>query len=336
MAANAGQGKGHSTAPLGRFVGAQNEFASARMTDFREPSDGVGGSVTGPREADPATGRPTGRPTGPATVVPTVPPPPTVRTATVPPPPVASTTADASGAAPVPPAPGFLARSWWFVRTAIRYAMMIAIGYAALVAVLIVAYRWINPPATTLILAQRAGGTAIRQAWMPLDRISPNLVRAVIMSEDARFCSHGGVDWKEIEQAFEQAQDGIARGGSTISMQVAKNLFLWPSKSYIRKALEIPETLAMEALWDKRRMLEIYLNIAEWGPGIFGAEAAAQYHFRKPAIRLTEAEAALLAVALPNPIQREAGRPTTQMQRMAQVIQGRMRGSAPYVKCILG
>lgn len=217
-----------------------------------------------------------------------------------------------------------------------KYAALLALAYVALVAVLIVAYRWINPPATTLILAQRAGGTTIRQTWTPIERISPNLVRAVIMSEDARFCSHGGVDWREIEQAFEAAQDGIARGGSTISMQVAKNLFLWPSKSYVRKALEIPETLAMEAMWDKRRMLEIYLNIAEWGPGVFGAEAAAQYHFRKPAIRLTESEAALLAVTLPNPMQREPANPAVGMQRMAQVIQGRMRGAAPYVKCILG
>lgn len=214
--------------------------------------------------------------------------------------------------------------------------VLLALGYAILVSVLIVAYRWINPPATTLILAQRAGGTKITQTWVPLERISNNLVRAVIMSEDARFCTHNGIDWREIEEAFERAQDGVPRGGSTISMQAAKNLFLWPSKSYVRKALEIPETFAMEALWDKRRMLEIYLNIAEWGPGIFGAEAAAQYHFRKPAIRLTESEAALLAVALPNPILREAGRPGPGMQRLAQVIQGRMRGAAPYVKCILG
>jgi len=231
---------------------------------------------------------------------------------------------------------GFAATARRAAKSIFKYAVFLAVGYAVLVAVLIVAYRWIDPPATTLILAQRAGGTAITQAWRPLERISPNLVRAVVMSEDARFCTHNGIDWREIEEAFERAQDGIPRGGSTISMQVAKNLFLWPSKSYVRKALEIPQTLAMEALWDKRRMLEIYLNIAEWGPGIFGAEAAAQYHFRKPAIRLTEAEAALLAVALPNPILREAGRPGPGMQRLAQIIQGRMRGAAPYVKCILG
>lgn len=312
------------------------------MTDFRNPNDS---SEPGP-DVDPTRGSlPTGRPTGPWTAPPAKPEmaagqsaerPSTVTAAAtiVPPPPGA---ADVHAPSPSKPfSAGLGERTSRAIRSVIKYVALLVFAYAAIVAVLIVAYRWINPPATTLILAQRAGGASIRQAWVPLDRISPNLVRAVIMSEDARFCSHGGVDWKEIEQAFEQAQDGIARGGSTISMQVAKNLFLWPSKSYVRKALEIPETLAMEATWSKRRMLEIYLNIAEWGPGVFGAEAAAQYHFRKPAIRLTEAEAALLAVALPNPIQREAGRPGSQMQRMAQVIQGRMRGAAPYVKCILG
>lgn len=300
------------------------------MTDFREPP----GGPALPTDPDKTTGRPTGPWTAPSTI----PAPPTARTAPVPPPPIPRPPITGPTVTPPPLASssGILARIGALLRTTLRYAALAALAYVVLVAILIVAYVWINPPATTLILAQRAGGQPIRQTWMPLERISPNLVRAVVMSEDARFCSHGGVDWKEIEQALEQAQDGIARGGSTISMQVAKNLFLWPSKSYLRKALEIPETLAMEALWNKRRMLEIYLNIAEWGPGIFGAEAAAQYHFRKPAIRLTEAEAALLAVALPNPIQREAGRPNTQMQRMAQVIQGRMRGSAPYTKCILG
>lgn len=330
MAAKSGQGKGHSTAPSIRPNATQDDLFPTHMTDFRDPSDGS----ARPTELEMTTDRRS----GPTTRVPTVPAPPTARTASVPPPPVtapASVQAPADTAA-IPQSPGILRRIGRLVRAAIKYTALLALAYVAFVGVLIVAYRWINPPTTTLILAQRAGGTQIRQTWVPLDRISPNLARAVITSEDARFCSHGGIDWKEIEQAFEQAQDGIARGGSTISMQVAKNLFLWPSKSYLRKALEIPETLAMEALWDKRRMLEVYLNIAEWGPGIFGAEAAAQYHFRKPAIRLTETEAALLAVALPNPIQREAGRPGSQMQRMAQVIQGRMRGAAPYLKCILG
>ena len=118
---------------------------------------------------------------------------------------------------------------------------------------------------------------------MPIDRISPYLQRAVITSEDGRFCRHHGVDWDEIEEAIERARDGVPRGGSTISMQVVKNLFLWPSKSYVRKAMEIPLTYAIETAWSKRRILEIYLNMAEWGPGVFGAEAAARYHFGKPA-----------------------------------------------------
>src|SRR6185436_4995918 len=123
------------------------------------------------------------------------------------------------------------------------------------------------------------------------------LQRAVIASEDGRFCQHHGVDWDEIEEAIERARDGIPRGGSTISMQVVKNLFLWPSKSYVRKALEFPLTFAIEMAWSKPRILEIYLNIAEWGPGVFGAEAAARYHFGKSAATLTPSQAALLAVS---------------------------------------
>ena len=174
---------------------------------------------------------------------------------------------------------------------------------------LVVLYRWVDPPASTLILGQRLTGTPITQRWVSLTRISPNLQLAVIMSEDARFCRHAGVDWGELKEAIESAGDGMARGGSTISMQVVKNLFLWPSKSYLRKAIEIPLAYVIEAAWSKRRVLEIYLNIAEWGPGVFGAEAAARYHFRKPAMLLTLREAALLAVSLPNPFERQAGSP---------------------------
>ena len=168
---------------------------------------------------------------------------------------------------------------WSYVKTTLKVVTLLMFGYVALVVALLVAYRWINPPTTTLIAMQRAGGTLISRTWVPLERISPNLQRAVVMSEDARFCSHGGIDWREIEEAFDRSQDGVVRGGSTISMQVAKNLFLWPSKSYVRKALEIPITYGMEQLWPKRRILEIYLNIAEWGPGVFGAEAAASITF---------------------------------------------------------
>ena len=151
------------------------------------------------------------------------------------------------------------------------------------------------------MLGQRLTGTPITQRWVPLERISPNLAAAVISSEDGHFCRHHGVDWGELKEAIESAGDGMARGGSTISMQVVKNLFLWPSRSYLRKAIEIPLAYAMEALWPKRRILEIYLNIAEWGPGIFGAEAAARYHFRKPALTAHPREAACWPSPCPTP-----------------------------------
>jgi monofunctional biosynthetic peptidoglycan transglycosylase len=156
----------------------------------------------------------------------------------------------------------------------------------------------------------------------------------VISSEDGHFCDHHGVDWGELKEAVESAGDGMARGGSTISMQVVKNLFLWPSRSYVRKALEIPLAYAIEALWPKRRILEIYLNIAEWGPGIFGAEAAARYHFRKSALLLTPREAALLAVSLPNPFERQAGRPGPGTVRLADNLLLRMRAAQANASCV--
>jgi monofunctional biosynthetic peptidoglycan transglycosylase len=216
----------------------------------------------------------------------------------------------------------------------LRLAAAAAVGLGCLVLVLIALYRWVNPPASTLMLGQWLTGTRIDQRWVPLDRISPYLQRAVITSEDGRFCRHHGVDWDEIEEALERARDGVPRGGSTISMQVVKNLFLWPSKSYVRKALEIPLTYAIEFAWSKRRILEIYLNIAEWGPGVFGAEAAARYHFGKPAAALTPSQAALLAVALPNPRERRAGAPGPGTLRLATNLHARMMAAAGSTACV--
>ena len=219
-----------------------------------------------------------------------------------------------------------------------RVARVLAYGVLAvtvLFGVLIFGYRWIAPPTTTLMLAQKLTGTTIERAWRPLERISPHLARAVIMSEDAGFCGHRGVDFAELERVYERGLEGGSRGGgSTIAMQVTKNLFLWPSKSYVRKAIEIPLTLAADRWWGKRRTLEIYLNIAEWGPGLFGAEAAAKAYFDKPASELTELEAALLAVALPNPRARNAAEPSAQQRRMAAVVQSRMRSGAKNVRCL--
>ena len=212
--------------------------------------------------------------------------------------------------------------------------LALLVGVSALLLVLLLLYRWIDPPASTLMLSQRFAGTPTTQRWIPIERISPNLVAAVVASEDGHFCRHHGVDWGELREAIETAGDGLARGGSTISMQVVKNLFLWPSRSYVRKAIEIPLAYAIEALWSKRRILEIYLNIAEWGPGIFGAEAAARYHFRKPALLLTAREAALLAVSLPNPIERQAGRPGPGTLRLADNLLLRTKAAQANTACV--
>lgn len=216
----------------------------------------------------------------------------------------------------------------------LRLTVMLLVVIAVLIMALLVLYRWVDPPASTLMLGQRLAGTPVSQRWVALERISPNLSAAVISSEDGHFCRHHGVDWGELKEAIESAGDGIARGGSTISMQVVKNLFLWPSRSYLRKALEIPLAYAMEALWPKRRILEIYLNIAEWGPGIFGAEAASRYHFRKPALLLTPREASLLAVSLPNPFERQAGRPGPGTLRLADNLLLRMRAAQANTACV--
>lgn len=199
-------------------------------------------------------------------------------------------------------------------------------------------FRSHDPPGSMLMLAQRLGGQSIDQRWVPLSRISPTLVRAVIVAEDRHFCRHDGIDRQALATVFEQAEwgDEPTRGGSTITMQVAKNMFLWSSRSVVRKAIEIPLALAIDRMWTKQRTLEIYLNVAEWGPGIFGAEAAAQYHFRKSANRLSEREAALLAASLPNPLVRVASRPTPHLAKVAGVIEARARSAASAAHCILG
>jgi monofunctional biosynthetic peptidoglycan transglycosylase len=221
------------------------------------------------------------------------------------------------------------------VKEAARYAAYAIGGYLAFVVLLIFIYRFVNPPASNLMLYQALSGRDIDQQWVTINEISPNLVRAVIVAEDGTFCSHWGIDLAAMEQAIEKAVDGIPRGASTISMQVTKNLFLWQSKSYVRKAIELPLTLLMELLWPKRRILEVYLNIAEWAPGIFGAEAAAKFHFRKRASSLSEREAALLAASLPNPMVRDAGDPGPRTLRKAGIIQSRMRAEGGDVaRCI--
>ncbi len=230
------------------------------------------------------------------------------------------------------PTPGFAS----YLRTAAKYAVLAVACWVLIVASLIVVYRFANPPMSALMLQRWITGEQVSQTWVTLDGISPSLVRAVLVSEDGRFCQHGGIDLEAMQIAIEKAGDGTPRGASTISMQVAKNLFLWPTKSYVRKALEMPLTLAIETLWPKRRIMEVYLNIAEWGPGVYGVEAAARHHFRKPARELSERDAALLAVTLPNPIRRDAGEPGPGTRRLASLIQARARGaSRSQTSCVL-
>jgi monofunctional biosynthetic peptidoglycan transglycosylase len=167
------------------------------------------------------------------------------------------------------------------------------------------------------------------------DEISPHLVQSVVMGEDGRFCEHGGVDWDALMLVLDR-EGGPNRGASTISMQTVKNLFLWNSRSYVRKGLEIPLALYADLVWSKRRMIEIYLNIAEWGPELYGAEAAAQHYFKKPAAKLSRREAALLASALPNPIARNAAKPSRGQQRYARTVERRAAQSGAYVTCLYG
>lgn len=218
------------------------------------------------------------------------------------------------------------------LRKTARYALIGAASYLALVLALIPAYRVVNPPFSTLMAIRFLSGTSIDRTWTPLSQISPNLVRAVVVAEDDRFCTHAGVDVAAMSDAIENG----GRGASTLSMQVTKNLFLWPTRSYIRKVIEIPLTLITELVWPKWRILELYLNVAEWGPGIFGAEAAARHHFNKSAARLSPSEAALLAASLPNPFIRDAGDPGPRTAGKARVIQSRVRAYGDVASCVTG
>ncbi len=230
-------------------------------------------------------------------------------------------------------------RAWQAVRFAGRtakYAAYAVLIWFVVVLGLIGLFRFVDPPLSMLMATKRLFGETLQSEWVALDAVSPNLKRAVITSEDGKFCRHWGFDLGEIRAAM-QAGDSFGRGASTITQQLSKNLFLWPGKSYVRKALEVPLTVAIEGMWPKWRILEVYLNVAEWGPGVFGAEAAAQYHFGKAAAQLTEREAALLAVALPNPIARDAAEPSPRIARRASTIQARMRAAGSSTSyCITG
>jgi len=186
-------------------------------------------------------------------------------------------------------------------------------------------YEHVPVPVTWLMLLRVVQGDGLTRDWEPIENISPELIRAVIAAEDTRFCEHRGFDWVELRKAIDEWRRGEGlRGASTISNQVARNVFLWPSRDLFRKGLEAYYTVLIEFMWRKERIIEVYLNVAEWGPGIFGAEAAAQHYFGKPASELTRREASLMAAILPNPIDWSASSPGEYTANYAARIRTRM------------
>lgn len=185
-------------------------------------------------------------------------------------------------------------------------------------------------PVSTLMLWRTVTGQPMERRWVDLLAMSPYLPRSVVAAEDAKFCTHHGIDWGALREVMDDAEDGeVSRGGSTITQQVAKNLFLWQGRSYVRKALELPLALWIDLVLSKRRILEIYLNIAELGPsGQFGVEAGANYAFNRSAAGLGPREAALMASILPNPVKRSARTPGPGVRRLSATYMVRAQASA--------
>src|SRR5664279_3584034 len=215
-----------------------------------------------------------------------------------------------------------------------------AAGFAVLALLglpyLIVPFYAVGKPVSTVMVWRQLSGAHMQRTFVPLSRISPALPLAVIVAEDGRFCSHHGVDFTEIREALADADDlEDVRGGSTITQQVAKNLFLWPGRSWLRKALELPLALWIDLVLTKRRVLEIYLNIAEWGPsGEFGIEAGSRRAYGKPARDLSPLQAATLAAMLPNPVQRDARTPGPGLRRLAGLYVSRSARSPEAANCL--
>jgi monofunctional biosynthetic peptidoglycan transglycosylase len=225
-------------------------------------------------------------------------------------------------------------------KTAFRLVRWLIVALVALILLpyLIAPLYRVVDPVSTLMLGRWILGKRVEQTVVPLEAVAPILPRTVIASEDARFCSHRGIDLVEMRAAMDDAEDITdMRGGSTISQQLAKNLFLWPGRSFVRKGLEFPLALWIDLVLPKRRILEIYLNIAEWGPnGEFGVEAGARKAFNKSARDLTPAEAGLLAAVLPNPKRRSAMQPRPGVRRIAGIVQGRAARARSIDACLKG
>ncbi|HEY1736574.1 MAG TPA: transglycosylase domain-containing protein [Methylovirgula sp.] len=226
-------------------------------------------------------------------------------------------------------------RDFAAVGSALRWVLGFVLGLFVCFVVLLVADRFANP-ISTVMFGRMLTGQKVERISVPLSAISPNLVAAVVSSEDAHFCRHHGVDWGALREVIDESGDeGLSRGASTIPMQVARNLFLWQSPfTYLRKALEIPLALIIDLVWPKRRILTIYFNIAEWGDGIFGAEAASQTYFGKHARDLSLEEAALLAGVLPNPQDRDPRQPDRALLIHERVVLKHLASGGPNLSCL--
>jgi monofunctional glycosyltransferase len=214
-----------------------------------------------------------------------------------------------------------------------------ALGLAALalicVLVGLIALYAFATPVSTLMLARKIEGKAYERFPVRLGDVARTVIVSVIASEDVTFCQNDGVDWGALHEVMTSSgKEERRRGASTITMQTAKNLFLWPGRSVLRKGIEIPIALVLGKVWSKRRTLEIYLNIAEWGDGIFGVEAAARRYFRKPASELDAREAALLATSLPNPIERDPSHPKPFQRRLAAALEAKASRSPELTSCV--
>lgn len=224
--------------------------------------------------------------------------------------------------------PRALLRTWF--RRLVIIVLLVVLSPFYLVPI----YTVVAPQFTNLMLWRLAEGAKITQEWVSLEDMSPNLVNAVLSSEDGRFCLHNGVDWQAVEVVIDDLIDGgEPRGASTMTMQLIKNLFLWPSRSYIRKGLEVPLAMYGDLIWSKRRTAEMYLNVVEWGPGIYGAEAASRRYFGKTSARLSMKEASLLATALPNPLLRNPRKPSAGHKRLAATVEARARQAGGLFSC---
>lgn len=212
----------------------------------------------------------------------------------------------------------------------VRFVFRLLILVLILSAGPVLLLRWVDPPTTAFMLREQLSAAeprALQYRWLDWPEISPHIKVAVIAAEDQTFPDHHGFDFKSINDALADRERGRRiRGASTLSQQVAKNLFLWPGQSWVRKGLEAYLTVLIEALWPKRRILEMYVNIAEFGPGVFGVGAASEIYFKKPAAQLDAADAALLAAVLPSPKRMKVQAPSRYVRSRQQWILGQMRG----------